>query len=59
MPFSGKLQTENQTDTNEMAFTETKYQTDFYSAKNINIKPNFNEAKDTDKIPRKYQEIGT
>ena len=29
MPFSGKLQTE----TNEMKTRETKYQTDFYSAK--------------------------
>ena len=48
----------NQTDTNEMAATETKYQTDFILPKNTNIKPNFNKAllKITDKIPRKYQE---
>ena len=55
-----KMINRNQTDTNEMATTETKYQADFYSAeKNTNIKPNFNKAvlKITDKIPRKYQEI--
>ena len=28
---------QNQTDTNEMATTETKYQTNLYSAKNTNI----------------------
>ena len=27
----GKMTNQNQTDTNEMATTETKYQTDFYS----------------------------
>ena len=27
-----------------MATTETKYQTDFYSAKNTNIQPNFNKG---------------
>ena len=49
----------NQTDTNEMATTETKYQTDFILPKNTNIKPNFNKAvlKINDKILRKYQEI--
>ena len=54
MPFSGKLQNRNQTNTNEMATTETKYQTDFYYAENTNIKPNFNKA--VLKIPIKYQE---
>ena len=44
----------NQTDTNEMANTETKYQTDFYSAKNTNIQPNFNKG--FLKIPIKYQQ---
>ena len=33
----GKISNQNQTDTNEMAITEAKYQTDFYSAKNTNI----------------------
>ena len=28
-----KMTNQNQTDTNEIATTETKYQTDFYSAK--------------------------
>ena len=37
-----------------MATTETKYQTDFYSAENTNIKPNFNKS--VLKIPMKYQE---
>ena len=32
-----KVSNRNQTDTNEMETTETKYQTDFYSAKNTNI----------------------
>ena len=32
-----KMESQNQTDTNEMATTETKYQTDFYSAVNTNI----------------------
>ena len=32
MSFSGKMTNQNQTDTNEMATAETKYQTDFYSA---------------------------
>ena len=43
-----------QTNTNEMATTEIKYQSDFYSAKNINIKPNFNKA--VPMMPIKYQE---
>ena len=46
-----KISNRDQTDTNEMATTETKYQTDFYSAKNTNILP-----KDFLKIPIKYQE---
>ena len=29
----GKMENQNQTDSNEMATTETKCQTDFYSAK--------------------------
>ena len=37
-----------------MATTEAKYQTDFYSAKNTNIQPNFNKG--FLKIPIKYQE---
>ena len=37
VPFSEKNSNRNQTDTNEMATTETKYQTNFYSAKNIHI----------------------
>ena len=37
-----------------MATTETKYQTNFYSAKNTSIKPNFNKG--FLKIPIKYQE---
>ena len=49
-----KFSNRNQTDTNEMATTETKYQTDFYSAKNTNILPNFNKG--FLKIPIKYQE---
>ena len=41
-----------------MATTETKYQTDFYSAKNTNILPNFEKGfLKNDKIPRKYREI--
>ena len=51
---------QNQTDTNEMATTEIKYLTDFYSAeKNTNMKPNFNIecSQNADTIPRKYQEI--
>ena len=32
-----KMTNQNQTDTNEMATTETKYQTDFYSAEKIPI----------------------
>ena len=35
--FRKKNSNRNQTDTNEMATTETKYQTDFYSAKSTNI----------------------
>ena len=31
------MSNQNQTDTNEMTTTETKYQTDFYSAENTNI----------------------
>ena len=31
MSFSEKKTNQNQTDTNEMATTETKYQIDFYS----------------------------
>ena len=49
-----KISNRNQTDTNEMATTETKYQTDFYSVKNTNILPNFNKG--FLKIPIKYQE---
>ena len=44
----------NQTDTNEMATIETKYQTIFILPKNTNIKANFNKA--VLKIPIKYQE---
>ena len=49
-----KISNRNQTDTKEMATTETKYQTDFYSAKNVNILPNFNKG--FVKIPIKCQE---
>ena len=49
-----KISNRNQTDTNEMATTETKYQTDFYSAKNTNIEPNFKKSFLI--IPIKYQE---
>ena len=45
---------QNQTDANEIATTETKYQTDFYSAEKYNIKPTFNKV--VLKIPIKYQE---
>ena len=45
---------QNQTDTNEMATTETKYQTDFYSAEKYNIIPTFNKV--VLKTPIKYQE---
>ena len=53
---------QNQTDTNEIATTETKYQTDFYAAKKKNNNlPSFKKA--VHKIPIKYQEntkkIGT
>ena len=50
-----KMTNQNQTDTNEMATTETKYQTDFYSAEKYNIKPTFNKV--VLKTPIKYQEI--
>ena len=50
MPFSGKLQTE----TNEMTTRETKYQTEFYSAKTTNIKPKFKKI--VLNMPIKYQE---
>ena len=50
-----KMTNQNQIDTNEMATTETKYQTNFYSAeKNTNIYPNFNKS--VHKKPTKYQE---
>ena len=50
-----KMTNRNQTDTNEMATTETKYQTNFYfSKKQNNILPNFNMI--VLKIPIKYQE---
>ena len=32
-----KMKNQNQTDTNEMANTETKYQADFFLPKNINF----------------------
>ena len=38
-----KMTNQNQTNTNKMATTETKYQTNFYSAKNTNIIPRFCE----------------
>ena len=44
-----------QTDTNEMATTETKYKTFFILPKNTNIQPNFKKV--VLKIPIKYQEI--
>ena len=50
MPFSGKLQTK----TNEMTTRETKYQTDFHSAKTNNIKPKFKKI--VLNMPIKYQE---
>ena len=47
----------NQTDTNEIATTETKYQTYFYSSeKNTNIEPNLVKIAPL-KLPIKYQEI--
>ena len=54
-----KISNQNHTDTNETPTTKTKYQTDFYAAENTNILPNFNteSSQNTDKIPRKYQEI--
>ena len=50
----------NQTNTNEMATTETKYQTDFYSTEKYQYlkKNNKSVLKNTDKIPRKYRDIG-
>ena len=49
----------NQTDTNETATTETKYQTYFYSAEKCQYLTKFqaDRTQDSDKIPRKYQEI--
>ena len=44
----------NQTDTNQMTTTETKYQTNFILPKNTNIQPKF--YKIILKIPIKYQE---
>ena len=44
----------NQTDTDEMTNTETKYQTNFILPQKTNILPNFN--KNIHKIPIKYQE---
>ena len=49
-----KMTNQTQTDTNEMATTETKYQTDFILKKNANIKPTINKV--VLKIPIKYQE---
>ena len=49
-----KMTNRNQTDTNEMTNTETKYQTNFILPQNTNILPNFN--KNIHKIPIKYQE---
>ena len=48
-----KMTNRNQTDTIEMATTETKYQTVFILTKNTNIKPTFNKV--VLKIPIKYQ----
>ena len=48
----------DQTDTNEMATTETKYQTNFYTSKNTDIKSNFIKAvgtQFTDKITIKCE----
>ena len=45
---------QNQTDTNEMATTETKHQTDFYPAEKYQIKPNL--TLNVLKMPIKYQE---
>ena len=50
-----KMANQNQTDTNEMATIETKYQTDFTLPKNTNISPNFKRG--VLKIPIKYQKI--
>ena len=49
-----KITSQNQTDTNEMATTETKYQTDFYSAQKYQYLTNFKKI--VFKIPIKYQE---
>ena len=60
-----KMTNQNQTDTNEMATTETKYQTDFYSAEKIPIlnliltlsvlKMPINTKKIPRKLGQKYQ----
>ena len=67
MPLLGKpkMTNQNQTDTNEIAPTETKYQTDFYSAEKIPIfnqilsRPYSRFRQNSKKIPRnlgqKYQ----
>ena len=49
-----KITNRNQTDTNEMATGETKYQTDFILPKNTNIKPKFKKI--VLNMPIKYQE---
>ena len=49
-----KITNQNQTDTNEMATTETKYQTDFYSAPKYQYLTKFKKI--VLKIPIKYQE---
>ena len=51
----------NQTDTNDIATTETKYQTDVYSFGKYQYLIKFCEdhSQVTDKIPRKYKKFGT
>ena len=49
-----KMTNRNQTETNEMATTETKYRTDFILPKNTNVKPNFKAT--VLKMPIKYQQ---
>ena len=54
-----KMTNRSQTDTNEIANTETKSQTDFYAFPKYQDFTKFYEDRTqvTDKIPRKYQDI--
>ena len=56
-----KITNRNQTDTNEMTNTETKFQTNFYSAQKYQYLTKFyqDHSQNSDKIPRNTKKFGT